>query len=155
MANIIQRSPITQRSPLLGDVARFNPFMDVDDLFSGFGMRPFLREMEAVPQIRMDLTENDQSYVVRAEIPGMRKEDIKVAVDGNMVSISAEVRQEKEEKQGEKVLCRERYQGSSYRSFTLASDVDEEKTQAKYDNGVLELTLPKKNGSTHKEITIS
>jgi len=149
MANIIQRSP------LLGDVVRFNPFMDVDDLFTNFGMRPFMRDMETAPQIRMDLTENEQSYVVRAEIPGVNKDDIKVSVEGNMVSISAEVKQEKEEKQGEKMLCRERYQGSSYRSFTLACDVDEEKTLAKYDNGVLELTLPKKGGSPHKEITIS
>jgi HSP20 family protein len=149
MANIIQRSP------LLGDVARFSPFMDVDDWFNNFGMRPFSREMEAAPQIRMDLTENDKSYVVRAEIPGVNKEDIKVTVDGNMVSISAEVKREKEEKKGEKVLCRERYQGSSYRSFTLSGNVDESKTQAKYDNGVLELTLPKKNGNGHKEIAIS
>jgi HSP20 family protein len=149
MANIIQRSP------LLGDVARFNPFMDMDDWMSNFGMRPFIREMEAAPQIRMDLTENDKSYVVRAEIPGVKKEDIKVTVDGNMVSISAEVKREKEEKQGEKVLCRERYQGSSYRSFTLSSNVDEGKSQAKYDNGVLELTLPKKNGNGHKEIPVS
>ncbi len=149
MANIVQRSP------LLGDVARFNPFMDVDDWFNNFGMRPFIREMEAAPKIKMDLTENDKSYVVRAEIPGVNKEDIKVTVDGNMVSISAQVKHEKEKKEGEKVLCRERYQGSSYRSFTLASNVDEGKTQAKYDNGVLELTLPKKNGNGHKEIAIS
>jgi HSP20 family protein len=149
MANIIQRSP------LLGDVVRFNPFMDVDDWFNNFSIRPIFREMEASPQIKIDLTENDKSYVVRAEIPGVNKDDIKVTVDGNMVSIRAEVKQEKEEKKGEKVLRRECYQGSSYRSFSLSSNVDEAKTQAKYDNGVLELTLPKKNGSTHKEIAIS
>lgn len=149
MANIVQRSP------LMGDVVRFNAFMDVDDWFNNFGMRPLFREMEVAPQIKMDLTENDKSYVVRAEIPGVSKENIKVTVDGNMVSISAEVKREKEEKQGEKVLCRECSQGTSYRSFTLAGNVDEEKTQAKYDNGVLELTLPKKNGNGHKEITIS
>jgi len=149
MANIVQRSP------RLGDVFRFNPFMDVDDWFNNFGMRPFPREMEISPQIKMDVTENDKSYLVRAEIPGVNKEDIKVTVDGNMVSISAEVKQEKEEKNGDKVLCRECYQGSAYRSFTLADNVDEGKTQAKYDNGVLELTLPKKNGSNHKEIAIS
>ena len=149
MANIIQRSPLSS------DMARFNPFMDVDSWMNSFGMRPFFREMEPTPQIKMDVTENDKSYIVRAEIPGVNKEDIKVSVDGNMVSISAQVKREKEEKKGEKVLCRERYQGSSYRSFTLASNVDEAKTQAKYDNGILELTLPKKNGNGHKEITIS
>ena len=72
-----------------------------------------------------------------------------------MVSISAEIKQNKEEKNGDKVLCSECYQGSSYRSFSLASNVDEEKVQAKYDNGVLELTLPKKNGNGHKEIAIT
>jgi len=149
MANIIQHSP------LLGDVTRFNPFLDADDWFTNFGMRPFLREMDTAPQIRMDLTENDKCYVVRAEIPGVHKEDIKVAVDGNVVSIMAEIKQEKEETKGEKMLWHERYQGSSYRSFTLANNIDEDKTQAKYDNGVLELTLPKKNGSAHREIIVS
>lgn len=148
MANLIPRSP------LLGDVARFNPFMDVDDWFNSFAMRPFILEVD-VPQIKMDVTENDKTYVVRAEIPGVHKEDIKVAVEGNMISISAEIKQEKEEMKGEKVLWHERYQGSSYRSFTLSNNIDEDHTQAKYDNGVLELTLPKKNGSPHKEILVS
>lgn len=149
MANIIPHSP------LLGDVTRFNPFLDVDEWFNGFAMRPFLREMDAKPQIKMDVTENSKAYVVRAEIPGVHKQDIKVAVDGNMVTISAEIKQEKEEMKGEKVLWHERYQGSSYRSFTLASNIDEDKTQAKYDNGILELTLPKKNESPHREILVS
>lgn len=147
MANIIQRSP------LFSKLSRFDPFHD-DDWFKGFWMRPFPREMEAAPQIKIDLTESDKSYMVRAEIPGAKKEDVKVQVDGNRVSISAETRQEKEEKEGDKVICRECYQGSSYRSFTLDSDVDEAKAQAKYDNGVLELTLPKKNGSNAKQLQI-
>jgi HSP20 family protein len=84
----------------------------------------------------------------------MKKEDVKVQVDGNRVSISAETKQEKEEKEGERVICRELYQGSSYRSFTLGSDVDESKSQAKFENGVLELTLPKKNGKTAKQLDI-
>jgi HSP20 family protein len=149
MANMIQHSP------RLNALAQFSPFMDADDWFNNFGIQPFFREMESTPQIKIDLTENNKAYVVRAEIPGVNKDDIKVTVDGNMVSISAEVKQEKEEKKGEKVLRRECYRGSSYRSFTLAGNVDEGKTQAKYDNGILELTLPKKNGNTHKEITIS
>jgi len=149
MANIIQRSP------LFGDVARLNPFMDIDDWTNNFWMRPFSREMETAPMIKIDLTENDKAYVVRAEVPGVKKEDIKVSVDGNMVSISAEAKQEKESKNGDKVLCRECYQGASYRTFTLASNVDEKNTQAKYDNGVLMLTLPKMNGNSHKEIAIS
>ncbi|MDO8438421.1 MAG: Hsp20/alpha crystallin family protein [Nitrosomonadaceae bacterium] len=150
MANIIQRSPC----PRCGDIVRFDPFADVDDWFRGFGMRPFSMDMETAPRIKIDLTENDKAYTVRAQIPGLKKEDVKVQVDGNRVSISAESKQEKEEKEGERVIFRECRQGSSYRSFTLDSAVDETQAQAKYENGILELTLPKKNGSTTKQLEI-
>jgi HSP20 family protein len=145
---------IIPRSPLLSSIARIDPFTNVDEWFKGFGMRPFSMESEAPSLIKIDLTENDTTYTVRAEIPGMKKEDVKVQVDGNRVSISAETKQEKEEKEGERVICRELYQGSSYRSFTLGSDVDENKSHAKFENGVLELTLPKKNGKTSKQLEI-
>ncbi|RFC39139.1 MAG: heat shock protein Hsp20 [Candidatus Nitrotoga sp. LAW] len=145
---------IIPRSSLLSNIARSDPFTNVDDWFKGFGMRPFSMETESPSLIKIDLTENDTTYTVRAEIPGMKKEDVKVQVDGNRVSISAETKQEKEEKEGDRVICRECYQGSSYRSFTLGSDVDESKAQAKFENGVLELTLPKKNGKTSKQLEI-
>ncbi|MES1981884.1 MAG: Hsp20/alpha crystallin family protein [Pseudomonadota bacterium] len=149
MANIIQRPSY------LNDAEGFHPLMEVSDWFNHFGMRPFFRNMETAPQIKMNLTESEKSYLVHAEVPGVNKDDIKVTVDGNRVSISAEVKQEKEEKKGDKVLRRECYQGSNYRSFTLASNIDEGKVQAKYTNGILELILPKKNGSAQKEIAIS
>ncbi|MEQ1743293.1 MAG: Hsp20/alpha crystallin family protein [Candidatus Nitrotoga sp.] len=145
---------IIPRSPLLSSIARIDPFTNVDEWFKGFGMRPFSMETDTPSLIKIDLIENDTTYTVRAEIPGMKKEDVKVQVDGNRVSISAETKQEKEEMEGERVICRERYQGSSYRSFTLSSDVDESKAQAKFENGVLELTLPKKNGKTSKQLEI-
>lgn len=147
MANLMQRNP------LFGNLSRFDPFFD-DDWLKGFGMRPFMRDMVELPQIRIDLSENDKSYTVRAEIPGMKKEDIKVQIDGNRVSISTEIKQEKEEKKGEKVICRECYQGASYRSFTLEHDVDDANAQAKYDNGVLELTLPKKSNGGAKQLQV-
>jgi HSP20 family protein len=148
---------IVKRSPRFGDVARFDPFTSMEDWFKGFGLRPLFNEMDAAPLIKIDLAENDKTYTIHAEIPGVNKEDIKVQVDGNRVSISAETKKEKkekEEKEGERVICRERYQGSSYRSFTLDSDVDEASTSAKYENGVLELILPKKNGKKLKQIEI-
>lgn len=145
---------IVKRSPRFGDVARFDPFTSMEDWFKGFGLRPLFNEMDAAPLIKIDLTENDKTYTIHAEIPGVNKEDIKVQVDGNRVSINAETKKEKEEKEGERVICRERYQGSSYRSFTLDSDVDEASTSAKYENGVLELILPKKNGKNFKQIEI-
>ncbi len=147
MANMVQRSPLFNR------LSRFDPF-NQDEWFNGFWMRPLPRAMETIPEIKIDLTENDKAYTVRADIPGAKKEDIKVNVDGNRVSISAESKQEKEERKGDKVIYRECSQGSSYRSFTLDSNVDEGKAQAKYENGVLELTLPKKNGATAKQLQI-
>lgn len=145
---------IVRRSPLLGDIARFDPFTNMDDFFKGFGIRPFLSEIETASLIKIDLTENDKTYTIRAEIPGVNKEDIKVQVDSNRVSISTETKREKEEKEGERIICHECYQGSSYRSFTLDSAVDETKAEAKYENGILELTLPKLNGSTAKQIIV-
>ncbi len=116
-------------------------------------MRPFSAEGEA-PMIKVDITEDDKAYNVRAEIPGVKKEDVKVQVEGNRVTISCETRQEKEEKEGERVICRELQQGSIYRSFTLASEVDETKAEAKYENGMLELTLPKKEGTSARRIEV-
>jgi HSP20 family protein len=147
MANIARRSP-------LGDITRFDPFYNMDDWFKGFGMRPFSMDMETPPQIKIDVTENDSAYTVRAEIPGVKKEDVKVQVEGNRVSISCETKQEKEQKEGERVIYRECNQGSSYRTFTLGSEVDDTKAEAKYENGTLELTLPKKEGKTAKRIEV-
>ena len=103
-------------------------------------------DMETIFPIKIDMTETDRDYIVRAQIPGVKKEDVKILVDGDLVSISAEVKQEKEKKEGERVICRECYQGTSYRSFTLDRNVDEAKAQAKCENGILELILPKRNG---------
>jgi len=142
---------ITRYDPFSG-ITRFDPFRDFDDLFKGFMVRPVLRDLE--PEIKMDVSENDKAYTVHAEIPGVKKEDIKVAVDGNEVSISVEVKKEKEEKEGKKVVHSERYYGKAYRSFTLDHDVDPDAAKAKYSDGVLELTLPKKPGTAGKEITV-
>lgn len=147
---------ITRFKPFGSDLTRFDPFLDVDDIFNRFMMRPLLREgAEIEPQIKMDVKEADGKYVVNAEIPGVNKEDIHVTVEGNRVSISAEVKQEKETKEGERAIRCERSYGMASRSFTLADEIDQGKVEAKYNNGVLELTLPKKPGSTRKEISIS
>jgi len=150
---------ITRRyNPISSELTPFDPFWDMDNVMNKFMMRPFslLREgMEMEPQIKMDVKEADGKYVVNAEIPGVSKDDIHVTVDGNRVSISAEVKQEKEAKEGERVIRCERSYGMATRSFTLAEEVDQSKAQAKYTDGVLELTLPKKPGSSRKEIAIS
>lgn len=149
-------SGITRFNPFRSELARFDPLFDMDDMFNRFMMRPISRElMEMEPQIKMDVKEANGNFLVKAEIPGVNKDDIHVNVEGNRVSISAEVKREKEEKNGERVIRSERSYGMASRSFTLAEDVDPSKVQAKYTNGVLELTLPKKPGSAKKEISIS
>lgn len=139
----------------MSNLIRFNPADDAfDDLFRGFFMRPIRLESGQEMQIKMDIKEGDKAYTVRAEIPGVKKDDIHVTIDGNQVAISAEVKNEKEVKEGEKVLRSERYYGKVSRAFTLGSDVDEATAQARYDNGVLELTLPKKATTQTKRLKI-
>jgi len=146
MANLTRYDPF--------NLARIDPFGDIDDLFKGFFVRPALLEGQPQMQIKMDVKENDNAYTVHADIPGVKKEDIHVSIEGNQVSISAESKMEKEEKKGEKVLRSERYYGKVARSFTLAHDVDDAKAQAKYSDGVLELTLPKKATTSAKKLAI-
>jgi len=104
--------------------------------------------------ITLDITENEKDYQIRAAIPGAKKDDIRVSVDGNLVSISAEVKQDKEEKKGGRVVCRESSYGSASRVFTLAHDIDGNNVVAKLEDGVLKLTLPKREGSTARPIAI-
>ena len=137
-----------------GDVTRFGLFdQPCDNLVRRFVRSIPVRD-ETAMTISVDVNESDKAYTVKAEIPGVTKDDISVAIDGNQVSISAEVKKEKEEKEGEKVLHSERYYGSVYRSFTLPMDVDQSKSEAKYANCVLELTLPKKAGAAAKQLEI-
>jgi len=103
----------------------------------------------------IDVTEDETTYRVRAELPGFQKDEIKVSVDGNQVSISAETRQDKEQKKGDQVIMQECYCGKQYRAFTLPQAVDDAKTAAKYSDGVLELALPKKAGAASSTIAIT
>jgi HSP20 family protein len=105
--------------------------------------------------MKIDVTKAEDTYTVKAEIPGVKKDDIQVSIDGNEVTISGEIKRESEEKKGEEVLRSERYYGKVSRSFTLPHDVDESKVVAKYAEGVLKLTLPMKIKSASKKVTIS
>jgi HSP20 family protein len=141
---------------IMANLTRFNPVDDAfDDLFRGFLMRPVRMEGAPEVQIKLDVKEDDKSYTVHAEIPGVKKEDIHVSIDGNQIAISAETKNEKQVKDGEKLLRSERYYGKVSRAFTLAQDVDEDASQAKYNDGVLELTLAKKTAAKAKRLTIS
>ena len=133
----------------------YDPFTGsgIDELFRGF-FAPVRRDAQAAVAVRIDVTENDKGYVVKAEVPGVKKEDIHVTIEGNQVSISAEVKRETEEKEGDRVLHTERYFGSVYRSFTLPTELDESSSEAKYDGGVLELKLAKKPAIAGKRLSI-
>jgi len=135
-------------------LTRYDPFADtgIDELFRGF-FAPV--RTEKVPMsIKMDVTEKNDAYVVHAEIPGVRKDEIQITVDGNQVTIAAEVKRESEKKEGDRLLRSERHYGSACRSFTLPVEVDEATSVAKYDNGVLELTLAKKPALAGRKLTV-
>jgi HSP20 family protein len=118
-------------------------------------LAPLKAEMDGnVLQIRIDVEEKDKAYTVRADIPGVKKEDINVRIDGNIVQIDAETKQDKEVKEKGKLLRSERYYGSVSRSFSLSQDIDESKAMAKYENGVLNLELPKKEATASKRLTV-
>ena len=142
----------------MANITRFDEAFD--DLLRGFFVRPVGYEGNgqavagSIAQFRVDVSETEQTYNLRAEIPGVRKDDISITIDGDQVAISAEVKNEKEAKDGERVLRTERYYGKVQRAFQLAQPVDETAAVAKYQDGILELTLPKKAAVSAKRISI-
>lgn len=147
---------------MANNLARFDPFRDVmrmsglrniEDLMRDFALSPALRSVEPERQIRIDVKETDQAYLVKADMPGFKKEDIKISVEGSLVSIGATIQEQEDKTVGDTVYS-ERYSGSQYRSFTLPQEVDDSKTEARYQDGVLELTLPKKPGTGRKQIAV-
>lgn len=137
-------------------ISRINAFDDAfNDLLRGFFVRPAGVQSGVSPApFKVDVTEDGKSYALRAEIPGVKKEDINIMIDGDQVAISAEVRNEREVKDGERTLRAERHYGKVYRAFALEHAVDEAAAQARYADGVLHLTLPKKAAAASKRVTI-
>lgn len=146
MALLTRWSPFKQ-------VARMDPVSDMEEMFRGFGLRPLLRDAETPLELRMDVTENENSYLVTVDVPGVKKEDVEVSIDGNQVTISAEVKRESKKTEGKDIRS-ERYYGTAYRAFMLPHEIDDSKALAQYENGVLQLTLPKKAGAKAHRITI-
>lgn len=131
---------------------RLQDFFDldpVDSLMRGLP-RPWRLAAadDGAPQMRIDLSEDDGAYALKAEIPGVSKDDIEVRIDGRQVTLSAEIKQDQQTREnGGRVLRSERRYGYASRSFALDSPVDESRAEAHYRNGVLELRLPKKAGA--------
>jgi HSP20 family protein len=140
----------------MNNLVSYDPFVDtgMDELFRGF-FKPVRMEGARSPiTIKMDVTETKDGYMIHAEVPGVKKEDINVEIEGNEVTITAEVKREWEKKDDDKTLRSERYYGNVYRSFTLPYELDETKSVAKYDRGVLELKLVKKAGVAGKKVPV-
>ncbi|HKN07969.1 MAG TPA: Hsp20/alpha crystallin family protein [Pseudomonadota bacterium] len=134
----------------------YEPLVDagIDELFRGF-FQPVRRDGRTSPvTIKMDIAEDDKSFTIHAEIPGVAKDDIQVTIDGNQVTFGAEVKREKDVHDGRRVLRSERYYGNAYRTLTLPSEVDEAQSVAKYENGVLELKLIKKAQQAGKRLNV-
>jgi HSP20 family protein len=147
----------TFEEAIMSNLRIFDPVVNdpFESMFRRF-LAPIRMEMDnGALEMRVDVTEIDGMYKVRADIPGAKKDDINVRIDGNLIQIDAEMKRQKETKEsGGKVLRSERWEGAVSRAFTVAQDVDESKVSAKYEDGVLTLELPKKATSTAKKITI-
>ena len=139
----------------MANITRFGSFDNLfDDLAKGFWVKPLAVPGGEELKLKVDVKEDEKAFTVHAEIPGVKKEDIQVDVAGDQVSIRAEVKKDQEEKKGEKILHSERYYGMVSRSFSLPSEVDDKGTVAKYEDGVLDLTLPKKSGNGSRRISV-
>ncbi|MFM9968542.1 MAG: Hsp20/alpha crystallin family protein [Burkholderiales bacterium] len=145
MVGIIRREPV-------GDL--------MDDFFRGFFVKPMGYERtEPARGMRLDVTEQADAYTVHADLPGAKKEDIEVKIDGDTVSIATEIRAQRDikdgaAKDGERVVHTERYYGKLARSFSLGQDIDPARAEAKFSDGVLALTLPKKATASTRQIAI-
>lgn len=137
-----------------GELARFDAFRGFEDFFKNFSNLQ-ASDSSGEARIRLDVSETENAYAVRAEMPGVRKDNVKITIDGNKVSIRAENRSEHEQKEGETVLRRERFYGVQSRSFALAHEIDDGSATAKYEDGILTLHLPKKiTGSGVKTLAV-
>lgn len=136
----------------VGPLARIDPFFD--EWLNGLGVRPALaKEYERAMEMRLDVREDEDHYSVLIDLPGVKKTDIDVSVEGHQVSIRAEVNRDKSDKKGKQIHS-ERFSGQAYRSFRLPLEIDGEKATAAYDGGVLSLNLPKKNAAAGKRISV-
>ena len=139
----------------MANIQRTDPFTSLfGELMKGFAVHPRGLGRDEDTDIRIDVRETDKGYVVRADIPGTKKEDIKVSVDDRLVTIAAEMSKESSEVEEGKVVHTERYQGYVSRSFTVPYDIDTAGVKAKYQDGVLEVALPKKAGSASRQISV-
>jgi HSP20 family protein len=146
--NLIRRG----NSPLEEGINRMVESMFQDFLAPMAQGGRWLEDGLAMP--RLDLSETEKAFEVQAELPGVKKDDVKVSIDGQRVTIEGECQQANEQREGEQVVYSERSTRRYQRSFTLPSEVDDAGAEARLENGILMLTLPKKQGGAAKRLTI-
>jgi HSP20 family protein len=144
---------LQQRPNPISDMVRAGPFPGIEDFLREFSMAPVMRGIEQAPRMKVDVEETDNAYILRAEVPGADKEDITVSIDRNTVSIRANVEQQMSDQKGSMIRS-ERIFGEEFRTFTFPQEVDDASAEAKVENGILVLTLPKKTGAGGKKLTI-
>ncbi len=141
-------------------LAKWDPFREMEDMFDRYsraidrprrGSQEVLAAGDWAP--RVDIAETDTEFTIKAEIPEVKKEDVKVTVDSGVLTIRGERKQEKEEKD-KKFHRVERYYGSFTRSFSLPDNVDESKIEASFKDGMLNLQIPKTEAAKPKAIEV-
>jgi HSP20 family protein len=147
----IAMNQLTRWSPFR-QIARLDPFNELEDAFRGWFPREN-RQFERAMDMRVDVSETDKGYAVAVDLPGVRKDDIDVAVEGAQVTIRAEVKRDSSSQHGKEIHS-ERFSGEAYRSLSLPQEIDAAGAKAHYDGGVLTLTLPKKNGASARHLTV-
>lgn len=145
-------SGLTRWNPL-ETLSRLDPAAEMDDMLRGLGLRSLRGGTPTTLELRTEITEREGAYQVNVDVPGVDKKDIDVSIDGRQVAITVEShRQKREEK--DKVIYTERFEGRSYRAFTLPEEVDRTKAQARYEDGVLKLTLPRLAGNNAHRLAV-
>lgn len=143
-----------------------SPFDEMDRWFENFfprgWMRPFRAQWPSWGELaaplegrmpKVDVVDRDEEIIVRAEVPGVAKDDLDISVTDNSVTIKGETKRETKEEKGDYYRC-EISRGSFARTLTLPSNVDSENVKAKFDDGVLELTMPKVEKAKRRTIKI-
>jgi HSP20 family protein len=141
-------------------IVKWNPFREIEDMFERYnrsigwphrGSQEIMASGDWSP--RVDIAETDNEFIIKAEVPEIKKEDVKVTVDNGVLNIRGERKQEKEEK-NKKFHRIERYYGSFSRTFTLPDNVDEKNIEASFKDGMLNLQIPKVEKAKPKAIDV-
>jgi HSP20 family protein len=139
------------------NITRWEPFREMEDMFrqySPFFARALRRNGEGTEWSPVaDITETDKEYLIKAELPEVKKEDVKVTLDNGVITISGERRQEKEQKEANEIRI-ESFYGTFSRSFSLPDNIDAKSIQAESKDGVLKVRIPKTKAAEPKKIAV-